>query len=423
MPRIAYDYIIVGGGIAGVTAAETIREKHSTATIAVISDEPHLLYSRVLIPAYLKRRISRNQLFLRTADDFTKKGIDLHLGQRVASVDAKQKLVILAGGLAFGFKKLLLASGGAPKPWGEEQYQKFFLRMQTLEDADRIMAALPGTRHPLVVGSSFIGLEFLEVFFLHNLRPTLLSRDEHFFARFLDPKGGELMRANFARHGIESYFQDSVREIKTKAGRPERAGLPAQAGELAVGTERLLEISCDILGVAVGLSRNTDFLAGSGIEFGKAGIRTNEFLETNAAGIYAAGDVAQFLDTVAGKLRTAGNWTNAFLQGKRAGLNMAGAREPYRQVSSYSITNLGFQITVLGECAPEGETIVRLDELNNQYERIFIKDGAVAGAALINRFQDKPHLSKLIETKTPVGNFREKLASLEFDIRLIPPLS
>lgn len=411
MAKIAYEYLVVGGGIAGVTAAETIREKHPTATVAVISDEPHLLYSRVLIPAYLKKRISREQLFLRRAEDFTEKSIDLHLGQRVVGVDTKQKSIALASGLTFHFQKLLLASGGKVKPWGEEEYQKSILRMQTLDDADRLMAILPSLRHPLVVGSSFIGLEFLEVFSLQNLHPAILTRDSHYFAKFLDPRGGEIIRNNFARNGIEGYFQDSVREIKVRDG------------ELLIGTERLREISCDIVGAAVGIRRDTDFLANSGIELGKIGVRTNEFLETNIEGVYAAGDAAEFFDLVAGKFRAAGNWTNAFLQGKRAGLNMAGSREPYRNVSAYSITNLGLQITVLGEHGPEMDALVRLDEPNDQYERIFLKDGVFKGAALINRFQDKPHLAKLIETKTPVGNYRQKLTEFAFDIREITPLS
>lgn len=411
MAKIAYEYLIVGGGIAGVTAAETIREKHPTATIAIVSDEPHLLYSRVLIPSYLKRRISRDKLFLRRAEDFTGKGIDLHLAQRAVFVDTKQRFISLESGLSLHFQKLLLASGGKVKPWGEEKYQKLILRMQTLDDADRIMAILPSLRHPVVVGSSFIGLEFLEIFSLQNLRPAILTHDTHYFAEFLDPLGGEIIRNNFARNGIESYFQDSVRDIRVREG------------ELLVGTARLREISCDVLGAAVGIRRNTDFLSGSGIERGQVGIRTNEFLETNVEGVYAAGDVAEFFDIVAGKFRAAGNWTNGFLQGMKAGLNMAGSREPYRHVSAYSITNLGLEITVLGEHAPDMDTIVRVDELNDQYERIFLKDGVIAGAALINRFQDKPHLAKLIETKTPVGDYGRKLTGFAFDIVEITPLS
>ncbi len=418
MARIAYEYLIIGGGIAGVTAAETIKEKHPTATIAIISEEPHLLYSRVLIPSYLKRKISRDKLFLRRAEDFTQKGIDLHLNQRVISVEPGQRLVNLGDGLVFQYKKLLIASGGKTKPWGEENFQKYILRMQTLDDADQILSSLPSLQHPLVVGSSFIGLEFLEVFSLQGLRPSVLTRDSYYFSKFLDPQGGEIMQNNFARNGIESYFQDSVREIKIKEN-PN----PGQGIELKVATEKLLEISCDSIAAAIGIERHTGFLSGSGMELGLLGVRTNEFLETNIAGVYAAGDVAEFFNVHTQKFQVSGNWTDAFLQGKQAGLNMAGSREPYHNISAYSITNLGLQITVLGDYAPDMESMVRIDVANEQYERIFLKEGVIVGAALINRFQDKPHLTKLIATKTPVGDFRQKLIGFSFDIKEITPLS
>ena len=165
---IGYDYLIIGGGIAGVTAAETIREKSPTGTIGIISGEPHLLYSRVLIPSFLKGRISRDQLFLRRAEDFTRRNIDLHLGQTAVSVDTKLKAVRLENGLVFRYKKLLVTSGGRVKPWGRKEDLEFIYRMQTLDDADRIRARLPALKSPLVIGSSFISLEFLEVFFLNK---------------------------------------------------------------------------------------------------------------------------------------------------------------------------------------------------------------------------------------------------------------
>jgi NAD(P)H-nitrite reductase large subunit len=405
---LKYDYLVIGGGIAGVTAAETIREQNLSATIGIISGEPHLLYSRVLIPSYLKRRISREQLFLRRTEDFTLKNIDLHLGQTASAIDPKLRAVKTENGLTLRYKKLLISSGGKVKSWGKEAEQKFIYRMQTLDDADRIISALPKLARPVVIGTSFISLEFLEVFFLNKINPVLLARDAYFFGKMLDKQGGELLDHNFERHGIKSYFGDAAREIKEQDGR------------LLLLTERLEEIGADALGIGVGIERNTEFLRGSGLNYGEKGIRTNEFLQTNVEEIYAAGDVAEYYDTILGIHHVTGNWTNGFLQGKRAGLNLAGAWEPYKNVQAYSITNLGFQITALGEMDANSETIVRLDPRHDQYERLFIRDGILRGAALINRFQDKPHLTKLIETKTSIAKYLVQLQSLEFDIRGLP---
>lgn len=174
------------------------------------------------------------------------------------------------------------------------------------------------------------------------------------------------------------------------------------------------------MALGIGLERNIDFIRGAGILLGERGIRTNEYLETNIEGIFSAGDAAEFYDVISGKYRLLGNWTNAFLQGKTAGLNMAGKREVFRNVSSYSITNLGFQITVIGECRADSDQEVRIDKYKNQYERFCIQDDVLVGATLINRFQDKPYLTKLIEAKINIANWRESLRDFEFDIQTIP---
>ena len=118
-----YDYLIIGGGIAGVTAAETIREHNSDVHIAIVGDEPHVLYSRVLLPYYLKRHIPRSKLFLRTATDFTNKKIDIHQSETLVSIDSKHKEVALENGKTFAYEKLLLATGGRVKDWGKPEDQ------------------------------------------------------------------------------------------------------------------------------------------------------------------------------------------------------------------------------------------------------------------------------------------------------------
>ncbi len=399
-----YDYLIIGNGIAAVTAAETIRERDSQGSIAILSDEPHLLYSRVLLPSYLKRRISREKLFLRTIDDFLRRAIDLFPETAVAAVDTKEKNVLLRNGKRIGYEKLLIASGGRVKPWGTPADAEYVYRLQTLGDADRLMHALPRIKHALVVGSSFIALEFLEIFVLNQIAPTLVIRGAHFFPEMLDAGGGEMLGEQFKKHNIVIRADDEIGEIA------------ATGRALRIKTKALRDVEADGIAVGVGVERNHEFLAGSGIEVGARGIKTNEFLETNASDVWAAGDVAEFYDVILEKRQCLGNWTNAFLQGKAAGLAMTGGREPFRAVSSYSITNLGFQITALGDVSDASDAIVRLDRARMTYERLFLRSGRLVGAALINKFQDRAHLSRLIEGKTPIESYRERLGDPGFDI-------
>ena len=107
-----YQYLIIGGGIAGVTAAETICQHNPDATIAIVGSEAHVIYSRVLLPAFLKKRIPRTALFLRTVEDFTAKKIALYQQETLISIDVKHKDVVLENGKTFQYDKLLLATGG-----------------------------------------------------------------------------------------------------------------------------------------------------------------------------------------------------------------------------------------------------------------------------------------------------------------------
>ena len=401
-----YDYLIIGGGIAGVTAAETIRQEDSDAHIAIVGQEPHVLYSRVLLPYYLKRHIARAKLFLRTAEDFTNKKIDIHQ-DFLKEVDAAHKTVTFESGKSLGYGKLLIATGGRVKEWGTPEDQHLIYRLQTLDDTDRLFEKIITIRNPIVIGSSFISLEFLEIFLANQIKPKLLVKDPYFFAHLIEERGAALMHANFERLGIEVDYDDTISRIETKPT------------GIEVSTVNSKKFPTDAIAVGIGIDRNISFAQAAGIKIGTHGIMANEFLETNQSDIFAAGDVAEYYDVITGTYRSAGNWTNAVLQGKRAGLNMIGKREVFKSVPSYSITNLGFQITALGDTSAEGGSVVRIDETHKQYARFFIKDGVLTGAVLINRFKDKAHLAKLIAERADISQFKEKLTDNLFDIHTI----
>ncbi len=403
-----YDYLVIGGGIAGVSAAETIREHDADCTIAVLSDEPHILYSRVLLPSYLKGGIPRERVFLRTRGDFEKKRIDLFLGEEVTAVDAQKHEIRTDKSTTIYWRKLLIAAGGRTAPWGKKEEQKYIYRLQTLDDADRIIAAMPAIHDPIVIGSSFIALEFLEVFASHGLVPKLLMRGPYFFSSMLDGTGGAFLADHFAAHGIAVHGNDSI------------ARTEEEEGMLAITTHAGAAMRTNALAVATGIERNRGFLKNSGVALGKKGIQVNEFLETTVTDVFAAGDIAELYDPASDTGRTTGNWTNAVLQGKHAGLAMTGIQKPFAAIPTYSITNFGLQFTVLGECDNALDAITRQDPARHAYERFFMSGNAMVGTIMINWLQDRTHLASLIAQKINVSKWRTSLHDPAFDIHAIP---
>lgn len=392
-----YDYLIIGNGIAGLTAAEAIRERDASASIAIISAESYPLYSRVLLPNYVKGLIKREQVFLRKSEDYDKRGIKLFMGESARHLDVSGRVVGLNSGRAMGFGKLLIATGGDAKELGiPGEALDGVSSFQTIEDADRMPELLSGAGRGVVIGGGFIALEFLEILVERGIKATLVIRQPYFFNRFLDAAGGEILAENFRRHGIDVIANDNLAAVE---GGRRVTGVHLESGR---------SLDADFIGIGAGIRRNTGWLDNSGIEVVGGGVATDEYLETTASGIFAAGDVANFDDIILGLRHTHGNWGNAFYQGGCAARNMAssGEREPYRRVTSYGIRNLGLALALIGHTSggKDVDAISRIDPSGNTYGRFFVREDRIVGAVLINRHDDRPAVVSLIESAKRVSD-------------------
>ncbi len=407
-----YDYLIIGNGVAGMTAAEAIRARDASASIAIASDEPHPLYSRVLLPSYVKGTATREQMFLRKTADYVSKNILLLGGETAERLDTSKRTLLLKSGTELGFRKLLLASGGRPQPLntpGEEL--PGVSRFQTIEDADAMREFLPTVRRAVVVGGGFIALEYLEILAQRNIPVTLVLPYAHFLGRFMDAAGGRILTENFERYDIEVVANDRLRAI--------------DGGETVQGiqTEMGCTLEADFLGIGIGLLRDTAWLESSGLNTSANGVITDEFLGTSVPGIFAAGDAADFYDITLGFRHTHGNWGNAFRQGELAGRNMVApaSRETYRSVTSYGIRNLGLQIALVGHVAGgPGIEAVSSVAPDGKYGRFFLQGKRLVGAALINRHEDRPVISRMIGEAVPLNAAaRQNLEDPAFDIKTL----
>lgn len=390
-----FDYLIIGGGIAGTTAAETLRAKDSQARIAIIEDGQYPLYSKVLIPIYLKGKIGRDKLFLRNVSHYNGLRIDFFPNTSVASVDTLRKEVVAEDKRIFSYKKMLIASGGRPSGLPEAFSSSTPidpLRMHSIEDADKIKDIVETAveKKILVIGESLIALEFLEIFSMAGFEVHAAAQVNGWGIARFGEEGSKILEENFLKHKIIIHKNAALLFIKNDE-------FYFQSGE---------HFKMPYLAIGIGLARNFSFLRELTLN---KGIITDEYLRTSNPDIYAAGDVAEYYDIRDHERKISGSWTGAFLQGRAAALNMLGENTVFNAVPSNNIINMGLNITFIGDYRSEADQVFVIPQIDSLV-RVLIKGGRVIGGVLINRFNDKLKLVRLIEDGTGLNDL-EKLFS------------
>lgn len=386
-----FDYLIIGGGAAGTTAAETVRQADPNASIAIIDQEGQRLYSRIMLADLAKGGKTEEQITLRRSDFYQDKQISLVFDKAI-KLDPKAKTVHTVQGTIFNYNKLLLATGAKVRPWNVKGANlKGVVQLQTLADAQTVRELSEEAEKAVVVGGRFIALDFINIFLALGLEVTALVREEHFFEPVLDETGARIL------HRI---LEDAGVKIKTEIECVEVIGDNRVAGvKLNDGSE----VPVQIVGVGIGVERNLELARMAGIKTNQ-GIITDQYLKTNRPDIWATGDCAEVINPESGEAALLGTWTNAVVQGRIAAFNMLGKPTAFAEVSSYTMELPGDKkISVVGDCEPAGkETVVR-HQTELEYERIFLKDGRIVGATLVNYPADLPVLTDLIKKGKGLG--------------------
>lgn len=394
MPE-SVEYLIIGGGVAGVTAATEIRDNKPDASIAIISQEPVCFYSRVLLSNYLMGEIKREKLILRDEEWFCNQNIKLFLNESVTSLDADGHKVLTSGGREIGFGKLLIATGVSPKilPVAGGDLPNIFY-LWDLSQADRILAKIESIkklpkeqRVVAVIGGGFICQSLVKIFHAHNLEVHLLMRGKYYWSKFISESGGKLLDKKFEENDIVMHKEIQAREIVRQ-----------DDDTLIIKTESGEEIKAAMIIIGVGTLPNAAWLDGSGIEIDN-GIKVNEQMKTNLPDVYAAGDVVNFYDPFLEDYHRKGNWVNASRQGRVAGINMAGGNEKFHEITSFTVDVFGLNFIFLGEYnrAVADRVVVRPEK--DKIREYYFNNDRLIGAALINCQEDRPLIEKAIKDK------------------------
>lgn len=394
MPERDKQYVIIGNGVAGTTAAETLRKNDPHCRVILFGDEPYPLYNRVALPPFIKRRVDRKKVMLRTVEAHAALGIDLHLETRVTGINTTERIVSTNGGEDVPYDSLLVATGGRPNrldvPGAD---RKGIYNFQYLDDAIQILERANVAKVAVAVGGSYIAYELAEAFRHDELETIWLIRGDRFLRRVLDEDGGALVDQIARDAGVQTVYNDAVAAVD--GDDYEIRGIVTQKG---------CHFQADMLGIGVGLTMNVDFLEGSGVET-RNGVVTNEYLETNCPGVYAAGDVAEFLDLVIGRHNMMGTWGNAAGHGRIVAMNMLGQRTQFYDVPMYSSTLFNSFIRVIGltpENYPDLESYERLDVHHRSYQRLFFLRNRIVGACLIGDSRFRTKIFTLIKSRAEI---------------------
>ncbi|HVG97842.1 MAG TPA: FAD-dependent oxidoreductase [Chloroflexota bacterium] len=398
-------YVIIGNGVAGTTAAETIRKADAEAIITILADEPYPLYNRIALPRVLKQTTLPERTIIRQVAWHAQQRIDLRLETTVSRLDTDDRVVFTADGGAFPYDKLLIATGGTPNPLrvpgaaGTGGIYNF----QTLDDTKAILARSMAAKSAISLGGSFIAYELTEAFRHRNIPTIWLVRGPRFLHRIIDEGGGELVDRLAREVGVETHYGEQAAEVH--AGGGDVTGVTTESGKRFDG---------DLLGVGIGLTLRTEFLAGGPVALGeRRGVQTTEYLETNVPDVYAAGDIAEFFDVYIGSHNQMGTWNNAAAHGRTAAVNMMGGRQVYAEVPYYTSTMFESQMAAIGttpDVRPDMDSLARTDLEARRYRRLFFLEGRLAGAVLIGDIRVRRQLMDIIKSRETVPPAeREKL--------------
>jgi 3-phenylpropionate/trans-cinnamate dioxygenase ferredoxin reductase subunit len=394
-------YVILGNGIAGQTCAEELRKNDAEASIVMIAAERHPLYNRVALPRYLRGQVRREKVFMRTAEDYARQNLEIHLETWATEVDTKSKLVRTNRDQEFAYDAILIATGGRPKPppWPGSDQVSQCIGFQTLDDTDAIIEKADQAERVLVMGGSFIGYELAEgVSFRKKAKLTWIMRGPWFLRYVLDEEGGQLCRQLGEAQGVEFITSDEVQKFSRTNGR------------FQAETVNGHRVEFDVLTYGVGLDYYTEPVR-SGMELNK-GIITDAKLKTSAPDAYAAGDIAVFYDLMVERHNQMGTWDNAEAHGKVAARNMAGASEDFFDVPTYTTTMFGSTLAVMGvtpDVQPGLESVRTFSFEEKFYRKLFFKDERLVGAIMIGPPKGRKKLIEIMRSRQRIERPKQDL--------------
>lgn len=388
-------YVIIGNGIAGISAVEAIRELDREGGIVVLGDETATPYSRPMICHVLEGSQPLAKLPIRSDRFYDQLRATPVLGQRVAALDVDGRQVVLQDERRFDFDRLLIASGADPRPLKAENVSmRNIFYMRTQDHVRRQIRALDHARQGVVLGGGLVGFKAAYGLLQRGVKVTMLITSGYPLAMQVDETAGKMILDRLAVQGLDVRVGVSVQ------------GFEGNGAVRAAVTDSGQTIPCDLVIIGKGVLPAGAFIPRDRIDV-DLGVVVDHHLQSSAERIYAAGDVAESTDIARRRRWVNAIWPEAANQGRIAGYNMAGRAVAHPGSLSRNVMRIyDLDVMTVGYANPQGDESVRVvcsgGPGRGFYRSLVFRDRLLVGAVLINRIEQGGVLRALIENRVTV---------------------
>jgi nitrite reductase (NADH) large subunit len=394
------NYLIIGNGVAGTTAAENIRKLDKRAKITIVTDEDLPFYYRIRLNEYISGDITEDDLIAKRGQWYKNQDIDLRLRTRIVRAEPKEKIVITGDNQSISYDCLLIATGShsfIPPIKGSDKRGVFALR--TIQDARDISACAKDIRDAVLIGGGLLGLETGNSLRKLGKKVMVVEFFPRLLPRQLDVDGAQRLQGIMEEMGFSFRLGARTQEI-TGDGRVSSVLLE---GGKALSAEMVI--------ISAGVRPNMELAEPLSLDCDK-GIKVDEHLRTNQPDIYAAGDVAEF------KGMPYGIWPAAMEQGKMAGINMAGGDMIYEGTTmANTLKVVGVDLASAGNIDADNEFQSMVVTEEKLYKKIVIENDQIIGCIMLGDTKGFNKITRAMSKKQVVSKIKDQITSEGFDLK------
>lgn len=397
-------YVIVGSGLAGIRAAETLREEHFRGTVVVLGAEDEPPYDR---PPMSKGALLGNDEYesarLHERSWYTDQGIDLRLGAEVSAFDPSGRTVTLGSGDTLAYDRLLLATGSEPRRMGVPGADLDGVRyLRTMGDSKGLQEAFRRGGRVVIVGAGWIGLETAAAARHHGAEVTVVEPQPTALHAVVGPEVGQYFTDLHTSHGVRFRFGTVVEEIIGDGGRV--TGVRLSDGD---------RVDADIVLVGIGVLPRTRLAEAAGLDVDN-GVLCDQHLQTSAPGVYAAGDIARWFNPLLGYRLRVEHWANAQDSGPAAARSMLGQESVYDAVPFFFSDQYDIGLEYVGNVSPDrgyDQVVIRGKLADHAFMAFWLSGGLVQAGMHVNQWDTIDAVQDLIRAGAAVD--AERLADPE----------